>query len=45
MSKYIISTDINADLPKDYLDKHNIAIVSLFYGVDDVFYDGGSGVR
>lgn len=41
MSKYIISTDINADLPKDYLDKHNIAIVSLFYGVDDVFYDGG----
>lgn len=41
MSKYIITTDINADLPKEYLDKHNIAVVSLFYGVDDVFYDGG----
>jgi len=40
MSKFIITTDTNADLPKDYIEKNNIGIVSLYYNVDDIVYGG-----
>ncbi len=40
MSDYIITSDSNCDLPKEYVDKHNIKIISLYYNVDDVVYGG-----
>jgi DegV family protein with EDD domain len=38
MKKYIITTDTTADLPKDYLNKHNISLLPLYYNLNGVIY-------
>lgn len=38
MKEFIISTDSTADLPKEYLEAHNITIHPLYYTVDSVQY-------
>lgn len=38
MSEFIITTDTTADLPDDYIQAHNIGIMSLTYTLDDVTY-------
>jgi DegV family protein with EDD domain len=38
MREYIISTDSTADLPKDYIDQHNIFIHPLYYNLDGEVY-------
>lgn len=43
MGKYIISTDSACDLPKEYLEEHGVAEVSLFYNIDGVMYGGSEG--
>ncbi len=40
MKKYVISTDSNADLPKEYIDEHNIVIIPHYYDIDGVEYGG-----
>lgn len=40
MNEFIITTDINADLPKEYLEKNNIPVISLYYNIDDTVYGG-----
>ena len=34
MNTYVIMTDINADLPEDYIREHNLEILSLSYIID-----------
>jgi len=38
MNKFVITTDSNSDLPKDYILKHNITIIPQYYGFDDEVY-------
>ncbi len=38
MNKYIISTDTTSDLPEDYLQQHNIALLPLYYNFDGTVY-------
>lgn len=37
---FIISTDSTADLPKDYVEKHNLAIHPLYYNLEGEVYGG-----
>jgi len=39
MTDYIIMTDSSADLPKSYLEEHNIRCVSLKYSIEGITYD------
>ncbi len=36
---YIISTDTTADLSQEYVDKHNLPLLSFNYTIDDTTYD------
>lgn len=38
MKKYIITTDATSDLPSDYLEKHNIKIIPIYYSFDNIIY-------
>ena len=39
MDSFLITTDTTADLPEDYLTKHNIETLSLTYTLEGVTYD------
>lgn len=39
MNPFFITTDTTADLPDDYLGKHNIGTLSLTYTLEGVTYD------
>lgn len=38
MNKYIITTDTTCDLPQEYLDRHNIGLIPLYYSINDTIY-------
>jgi DegV family protein with EDD domain len=38
MKKYIITTDTTCDLPQDYLDRHNIGLLPLYYSINNTVY-------
>lgn len=38
MKKFIITTDTTCDLPDDYIRKHNLRVIPLYYSFDDVVY-------
>ncbi len=38
MKNYIITTDTTCDLPKEYLDKHNIRLLPLYYNMNGTVY-------
>jgi DegV family protein with EDD domain len=38
VQKYIITTDTTCDLPQDYLDEHNIALLPLYYSFNGTVY-------
>jgi len=38
MKEYIITTDTTCDLPADYLKKHNLTMLPLYYSFDGVIY-------
>lgn len=38
MREFIISTESNCDLPKDYIAKNNICVIPHYYTVDDQVY-------
>lgn len=40
MREYIISTDSTADLPEEYLKKHQVFIHPLYYNIDGEIYGG-----
>lgn len=39
MRNFVITTDTTADLPADYVDKHQLGILSLTYTLDDTTYN------
>lgn len=43
MNKFIITTDSTCDLPQDYLQKHNIALLPLYYSFNGTVY--GENIR
>ncbi len=38
MKQFIITTDTTCDLPKEYLDRHSIRLLPLYYNFDGVVY-------
>ncbi len=42
MKKYIITTDTTCDLPQEYIEKHNIIILPLYYSINDTVYGEGN---
>lgn len=38
MKNFVITTDTTADLPADYVEKHNLGIMSLTYTLEDITY-------
>ncbi|NLP35793.1 MAG: DegV family protein [Clostridiales bacterium] len=38
MSKFIITTDTTSDLPKEYLEEHNIRLLPLYYNFNGTVY-------
>jgi DegV family protein with EDD domain len=38
MKKFIITTDTTCDLPQDYLTKHNIRLLPLYYSMNGTIY-------
>jgi EDD domain protein, DegV family len=38
MNNYIITTDSNADLPADYIKKHELTIIPQYYAFGDIVY-------
>jgi DegV family protein with EDD domain len=38
MKKFIITTDTTCDLPQDYLSKHNITLLPLYYNLNGTVY-------
>lgn len=38
MNKFIITTDTTCDLPDDYIKKHNLRVIPLYYSFDDVVF-------
>lgn len=40
MRKFVITTDGNADLPKDYLKENHITAIPLYYNLDGKIYGG-----
>ena len=41
MRDFVITTDSNSDLPKDYLTEKGIGIIPHYYDIDQVTYGGG----
>lgn len=39
MNQFLITTDTTADLPEEYLQQHNIGVMSLTYTLEGVTYD------
>jgi DegV family protein with EDD domain len=39
MNKYIITTDTTCDLPEDYLHKHNIGLIPIYYSLNGTVYE------
>ena len=39
MKKFVITTDTTSDLPEEYLNKHQIGLLSLTYTVNDTTYN------
>lgn len=39
MSEYVIMTDSSCDLPKEYIEEHNLDVLSLVYNLDGKLYD------
>lgn len=44
MKDYIIVTDTTCDLPKTYVDEHNIKIINLCYSLDGEIYGGDKNI-
>ncbi|MEF2561399.1 MAG: DegV family protein, partial [Negativibacillus sp.] len=42
MAEYIISTDTSCDFPYEYVQQHQLPLVTLFYSIDDVMGPDGS---
>lgn len=40
MSKFIITTDTTCDLPKEYLEEHDIKLLPLYYNFNGTIYGG-----
>lgn len=40
MKKFVIFTDSTADLPMDFIKKHRIEIIPLYYNMEDKIYGG-----
>lgn len=38
MRNYIITTDTTCDLPQDYMDKHNVRLLPLYYSLNGTVY-------
>lgn len=38
MNKFIITTDTTCDLPAEYVKKHNLRVIPLYYSFEDVVY-------
>ncbi len=38
MKKYLITTDTTCDLPKEYLNEHNIGMLPLYYSINETVY-------
>lgn len=38
MNKFIITTDTTSDLPLEYVNKHNLRLVPLYYTFDNIVY-------
>lgn len=38
MKEFVITTDVTCDLPEDYIQKHNLKMIPLYYQFDDVVY-------
>lgn len=38
MKEFVITTDTTCDLPKEYVKKHNLILLPLYYRFDDVVY-------
>ena len=36
MAEYMISTDTSCDFPYEYVQQHQLPLVTLFYSIDDV---------
>lgn len=39
MNKYIITTDTTCDLPEDYLQRHNIGLIPIYYSLNGTVYE------
>ena len=42
MNDFIITTDTTSDLPQDYIDKHKLNTLPLYYQFDETVYGGGN---
>ncbi|HWT75063.1 MAG TPA: DegV family protein [Mobilitalea sp.] len=42
MKEFIITTDTTCDLPQDYMDKHNIGLLPLYYSLNGTVYGEGN---
>lgn len=42
MAEYMISTDTSCDFPYEYVQQHQLPLVTLFYSIDDVMGPDGS---
>lgn len=42
MNNYIITTDTTCDLPQEYLDKHHIGLLPLYYSISGTVYGEGN---
>ncbi len=42
MSNFIITTDTTSDLPQDYIDKHKLNTLPLYYQFEETVYGGGN---
>ena len=40
MKKFVIFTDSTADLPVDFINRHKIEIIPLYYNMEDKVYGG-----
>ena len=41
MAEYMISTDTSCDFPYEYVQQHQLPLVTLFYSIDDVMGPDG----
>ena len=38
MKEFIITTDTTCDLPEDYIKKHKVRVIPLYYSFGDIVY-------